>query len=99
VIAVANKSEKQVDLEPIGYSTACRAESLPAQSQFFRPKLQSPFGASAERPPADLTRMIGLGIDNLITNRPQEALALIDRQANLSPLEMALRRLRTWMQK
>lgn len=47
--------------------------------------------------PGDMARMIDLGVDNLITNRPREALALIDEQANLAPPEQALRRLRAWL--
>lgn len=47
--------------------------------------------------PTDMRRMIELGVDNLITNRPREALALIKEEANLAPPEMALRRLRAWL--
>jgi glycerophosphoryl diester phosphodiesterase len=47
--------------------------------------------------PADMQRLIDLGADNLITNRPREALALARAQAARTPPERALRRLRTWL--
>lgn len=47
--------------------------------------------------PADMERLIDLGADNLITNRPREALELIRAHAELSPPERTLRRVRTWM--
>jgi glycerophosphoryl diester phosphodiesterase len=47
--------------------------------------------------PADMQRLIDLGVDNLITNRPREALALARAQAERTPPERALRRLRTWL--
>jgi glycerophosphoryl diester phosphodiesterase len=46
---------------------------------------------------ADMVRMIDLGVDNVITNRPREALAIIAEQASLAPPEIALRRLRAWL--
>jgi glycerophosphoryl diester phosphodiesterase len=47
--------------------------------------------------PADMQRLIDLGVDNLITNRPREAVALARAQAKRTPPERALRRLRTWL--
>jgi glycerophosphoryl diester phosphodiesterase len=47
--------------------------------------------------PADMQRLIDLGADNLITNRPREAVALARAQAERTPPERALRRLRTWL--
>ncbi|MFN0051088.1 MAG: glycerophosphodiester phosphodiesterase family protein, partial [Planctomycetales bacterium] len=47
--------------------------------------------------PADMQRMLDLGADNLITNRPREALELIRQQAQLSVTQRALRRVRVWM--
>ena len=46
---------------------------------------------------ADMERMIDLGVDNLITNRPQEALALVRAHADLPLAERTLRRLRSWL--
>ena len=46
---------------------------------------------------AEMQRMIDLGADNLITNRPQEALALVGAQAELAPVERTLHRLRAWL--
>jgi glycerophosphoryl diester phosphodiesterase len=47
--------------------------------------------------PADMERMIDLGVDNLITNRPQDALDLVRAHADLSPPERTLHRLRAWL--
>jgi glycerophosphoryl diester phosphodiesterase len=47
--------------------------------------------------PADMERMIDLGADNLITNRPQEALALVREHDRLMPPQRALHRLRAWL--
>ena len=47
--------------------------------------------------PAEMERLISLGVDNLITNRPQEALELVRAYADLSPAERALRRVRAWL--
>jgi glycerophosphoryl diester phosphodiesterase len=46
---------------------------------------------------ADMERLIDLGVDNLITNRPKEALELVRAHARRSPPERAMRRLRTWL--
>lgn len=47
--------------------------------------------------PADMQRMLDVGVDNLITNRPQEALELVREYDNLSPPERALHRVRAWL--
>jgi glycerophosphoryl diester phosphodiesterase len=47
--------------------------------------------------PADMLRLIDLGVDNLITNRPREALELVGEQANRARPERALRRVRVWL--
>jgi glycerophosphoryl diester phosphodiesterase len=47
--------------------------------------------------PADMERLIDLGVDNLITNRPQEALALAREHAQLLPPQRALHRVRAWL--
>ena len=47
--------------------------------------------------PADMGRLIDLGVDNLITNRPREALELVREHDRLSPPERALHRLRAWL--
>lgn len=47
--------------------------------------------------PADMERLIDLGADNLITNRPEEAVALVREHENRSPAERALRRVRVWL--
>jgi glycerophosphoryl diester phosphodiesterase len=47
--------------------------------------------------PADMERLIDLGADNLITNRPREALALVREHDRLLPPQRALHRLRAWL--
>lgn len=47
--------------------------------------------------PGDIERLLDLGADNLITNRPQEALELVHEHNNLSPPERALHRIRAWL--
>ena len=47
--------------------------------------------------PADMERMIDLGVDNLITNQPKEALELVREHATLSPPQRTLHRLRAWL--
>src|SRR5262245_19257790 len=47
--------------------------------------------------PEDMQRLIDLGVDNLITDRPKEALQLAHAQAQRSPTERAMRRLHTWL--
>lgn len=47
--------------------------------------------------PADMERLISLGVDNLITNQPQQALELVRAHEDLSPAERALRRVRAWL--
>jgi glycerophosphoryl diester phosphodiesterase len=47
--------------------------------------------------PADMQRLIALGVDNLITNRPQEALDLVREYEARSPPERALHQVRTWL--
>jgi glycerophosphoryl diester phosphodiesterase len=47
--------------------------------------------------PSDMQRLIELGVDNLITNRPEEALKLAKEHANLTPPERALRQVRAWL--
>lgn len=47
--------------------------------------------------PADMERLIDLGVDNLITNQPSQALKLARDDAALAPHDRALRRIRTWL--
>ncbi|MBS0263272.1 MAG: glycerophosphoryl diester phosphodiesterase membrane domain-containing protein [Planctomycetes bacterium] len=47
--------------------------------------------------PADMQRLIDLGVDNLITNRPREALEFAREHALLSPPQRALRQVRAWL--
>jgi glycerophosphoryl diester phosphodiesterase len=47
--------------------------------------------------PDEMTRLIDLGADNLITNRPREALELVKQQQERSRPERALRRVRLWL--
>ena len=47
--------------------------------------------------PAEMVRLIDLGVDNLITNRPREALALVSEQAERMRPQRALRRVRAWL--
>jgi len=47
--------------------------------------------------PADIERLLELGVDNLITNRLEEALELVREHENLSPPERALHRIRAWL--
>jgi len=47
--------------------------------------------------PADMERLIDLGVDNLITDRPREALERVRAHAELSSPERTLRRVRMWM--
>jgi len=47
--------------------------------------------------PADMQRLIALGVDNLITNRPQEALELVRERDSLSPIDRALNQVRAWL--
>jgi glycerophosphoryl diester phosphodiesterase len=47
--------------------------------------------------PADMERMIDLGADNLITNHPPEALALVREHNQFLPPQRALHRLRAWL--
>lgn len=47
--------------------------------------------------PADMQRLLDLGADNLITNRPKEALELAREYNSLSSPERALQRVRAWL--
>jgi len=47
--------------------------------------------------PADMERMIDLGVDDLITNEPEEALRFVHGYAALDPSERMLRRIHTWL--
>jgi glycerophosphoryl diester phosphodiesterase len=49
--------------------------------------------------PSDMQLLIDLGVDNLITNRPRQALELVREHDVLSPPERALHRLRAWLTK
>jgi glycerophosphoryl diester phosphodiesterase len=48
--------------------------------------------------PADMDRLIALGVDDLITNRPEEALRRVRAFQTLPPSEQALRRIRAWLE-
>jgi glycerophosphoryl diester phosphodiesterase len=47
--------------------------------------------------PADMERLIDLGVDNLITNQPETALRMVREHAELSPPERALKLVRVWL--
>jgi glycerophosphoryl diester phosphodiesterase len=47
--------------------------------------------------PADMERMIDLGVDDLITNEPAEALRRVRGYEGLSRPERTLRRARAWL--
>jgi glycerophosphoryl diester phosphodiesterase len=47
--------------------------------------------------PADMERLIDLGVDNLITNRPQETLAIVREHEQLLTPQRALHRVRAWL--
>jgi glycerophosphoryl diester phosphodiesterase len=47
--------------------------------------------------PFDMERMIDLGVDDLITNAPEEALRLVRSYESLNRSERALRRVRAWL--
>ena len=47
--------------------------------------------------PADMERITDLGVDNIITNQPAEALRLVARHAELPRSERARRELRAWL--
>jgi glycerophosphoryl diester phosphodiesterase len=46
---------------------------------------------------SDMQRMIQMGVDNLITNQPGEALARVRQHADSSSAEQSLDKLRTWL--
>jgi glycerophosphoryl diester phosphodiesterase len=46
---------------------------------------------------SDMQRMIDLGVDNLITNHPQQALELVREHNQLSASERALHQVRIWL--
>lgn len=46
---------------------------------------------------SEMQRMIDLGVDNLITNRPRDALELVREQRDLPPAQRTLHRLRAWL--
>jgi glycerophosphoryl diester phosphodiesterase len=45
----------------------------------------------------DMERLLDLGVDNLITNRPEEALKLVSEHEKLPAPERALHRVRAWL--
>jgi glycerophosphoryl diester phosphodiesterase len=47
--------------------------------------------------PADMERMIDLGVDDLITNEPGEALRRVREYEGLNRSERLLRRVRAWL--
>jgi glycerophosphoryl diester phosphodiesterase len=47
--------------------------------------------------PADMDRMIDLGVDDLITNEPEEASRRVRAYERLSPPERMLRRVHAWL--
>jgi glycerophosphoryl diester phosphodiesterase len=47
--------------------------------------------------PADMERVIDLGVDDLITNEPEEALRRVRGYGNLNRSERLLRRMRAWL--
>jgi len=47
--------------------------------------------------PADMDRMIYLGVDDLITNEPAEALVRVHEYERLNRSERTLRRVRAWL--
>ena len=47
--------------------------------------------------PADMERMIDLGVDDLITNEPEEALRCVHGYEALDRSERMLRRIHTWL--
>jgi glycerophosphoryl diester phosphodiesterase len=47
--------------------------------------------------PADMERMIDLGVDDLITNEPEEALRRVRGYEGLNPSERTLRRVHAWL--
>jgi glycerophosphoryl diester phosphodiesterase len=46
---------------------------------------------------ADMERLLSLGVDNLITNRPREALEKVREHLQQSPPERALQQVRAWL--
>lgn len=46
---------------------------------------------------ADMERLLSLGVDNLITNRPRDALELVREHLQQSPPERALQQVRAWL--
>jgi glycerophosphoryl diester phosphodiesterase len=46
---------------------------------------------------SDMQRLIQMGVDNLITNQPKEALALVREHSELSSAEQSMDKLRTWL--
>ena len=97
---------------PIGYLFSVNARE-PKRHELDFQSLQSgrangPFINAAHRrkqevhvwtvdKPADMQRLLDLGADNLITNRPGEALELVREHEKLSPPERALHRVRAWL--